>query len=87
VDAPGFNTFSPSLDRIDPSRGYIPGNVQVISNRANLLKRDGTLREIVLLGRWATEQLRREHMASKTAPKLPDGASRRKPAQTQRNKK
>lgn len=36
---------SPSLDRIVPSRGYVPGNVAVISWRANLLKTDGTAEE------------------------------------------
>ena len=36
---------SPSLDRIDPSKGYTKDNVWVISWRANDLKRDGTLTE------------------------------------------
>ena len=36
---------SPSLDRVDSTRGYVPGNLQVISWRANQLKRDGTLEE------------------------------------------
>lgn len=29
---------SPSLDRIDPRQGYVPGNVRVISDKANRLK-------------------------------------------------
>lgn len=40
-----FQPNSPSLDRIDSTKGYIPGNVLVISWRANCLKRDGTLDE------------------------------------------
>ena len=36
---------SPSLDRIVPSLGYVPGNVAVISQRANRLKGDGTIEE------------------------------------------
>jgi hypothetical protein len=33
---------SPALDRIDPNKGYIKGNVMVISNRANQIKGFGT---------------------------------------------
>ena len=40
---------SPSLDRIDPTKGYIKGNVWVISNRANTLKNDATLQELKTL--------------------------------------
>lgn len=32
------NDHSPSCDRIHPEDGYVPGNVQVISQRANRLK-------------------------------------------------
>lgn len=45
-----FNTSndnSPSLDRIDSSKGYIPGNVWVISNKANRMKNDGSKEELV----------------------------------------
>lgn len=37
---------SPSLDRIIPARGYVVGNVCVISHRANMLKRDGSIEEL-----------------------------------------
>jgi hypothetical protein len=40
---------SPSLDRKDPTKGYIKGNVWVISNRANTLKNDATLQELKTL--------------------------------------
>lgn len=41
-----------SLDRVDNSLGYIPGNVIVMSRRANVLKRDATAEEIHALSRW-----------------------------------
>jgi hypothetical protein len=37
---------SPSLDRIDNSKGYTPDNICVISNRANNLKNDATPEEM-----------------------------------------
>lgn len=40
---------SPSLDRIDPRRGYVPGNVRVISDRANRLKGNRSLKELLAL--------------------------------------
>ena len=35
-----------SIDRTDSSKGYIPGNVRIMSWRANCLKKDGTVDEI-----------------------------------------
>lgn len=42
--APTWN--SPSLDRIRSDMGYITGNVQIISYRANSLKSDATIEEL-----------------------------------------
>ncbi len=44
----GGGTMSnrPSLDRIDPAKGYVPGNVHVISFRANTLKSNATPAEL-----------------------------------------
>jgi len=41
---------SPTIDRIDPTKGYIPGNVRVISYRANMLKNNMTYEEWELIG-------------------------------------
>jgi hypothetical protein len=35
----------PSLDRIDSAKGYVVGNVEVLSYRANMIKGDGTIEE------------------------------------------
>ena len=40
-----FSDDSPSLDKILPALGYVPGNVEVISWKANRLKGDGTAEE------------------------------------------
>ena len=37
---------SPTLDRIDPSKGYVPGNVWVVSYRANRIKSNATSEEL-----------------------------------------
>lgn len=36
----------PSLDRLIPSRGYVKGNVRVISKRANQIKSNATVEEV-----------------------------------------
>jgi hypothetical protein len=42
----GNNPTSPSLDRLDSSKGYTPDNIWVISNRANEIKSNATLEEL-----------------------------------------
>lgn len=44
--------FSPSLDRIDNTVGYVKNNIQVISNKANRLKGDATFEDIEKLYLW-----------------------------------
>lgn len=43
---------SPSLDRIDSNKGYVKGNVCVISQRANTLKNNGNAREHMLISQF-----------------------------------
>lgn len=45
-DENGWMDTSPSLDRIVPEKGYVQGNVVVISMRANAIKRDATPEEL-----------------------------------------
>ena len=42
----GNYEFTPSLDRIDNSKGYVKGNVQVITKKANSMKNSGTPEEL-----------------------------------------
>jgi hypothetical protein len=47
--------YSPSLDRIHNEYGYIKGNVQVISYRANTLKNNATAEELRKIADWMDE--------------------------------
>lgn len=46
------NDNSPSLDRIDSSKGYTKENIQVLSYRANSIKNDGTAYEHLLISKY-----------------------------------
>ena len=43
---------SPSLDRIIPERGYVKGNVQIISNLANKIKNNATPDQVLSVGNY-----------------------------------
>jgi len=47
---------SASLDRVDASLGYVPGNVAVISYRANRIKNNGSSEEHRLIADWMDAQ-------------------------------
>ncbi len=43
---------SPSLDKFIPSKGYVKGNIHVISHKANQMKSNASLQEVELLLQW-----------------------------------
>lgn len=52
-DAKGRGSLNTAhLDRFDPKKGYIKGNVAWVSGRANRIKYDATLEELKSLVSW-----------------------------------
>lgn len=48
----GFHPWSPSIDKRDPRKGYVRGNIQVISMYANAMKRNATPKELRQFAEW-----------------------------------
>lgn len=61
---------SPTLDRIVPEVGYVPGNVIVISNRANTIKSNATWHELNCLVQFYEQYISQFWMQPK-APSEP----------------
>lgn len=45
-----------TIDRVDPNKGYIPGNVVVMSLKANRIKNNATAEELQKVADWLKEQ-------------------------------
>ena len=50
------NQNSPSLDKFYPEKGYVKGNIQVISWRANRIKSDGSPDEWIKIAKWCQQE-------------------------------
>ena len=51
----GPSPWSPSLDKIIPSKGYVVGNVMIMSHRANVMKNAATPEELLLFATWVNK--------------------------------
>jgi len=60
----GADDNSYSMDRRDNTKGYTKDNVQIISLKANRLKSNATLDELIKMGEWAAKQKAAEETAS-----------------------
>ena len=63
---------SPSLDRIIPELGYVPGNVVFISHNANRIKNNATEKELYAVADWLHEA--RKNVNQKSAAPVSTGS-------------
>lgn len=51
-----LHNASPTIDKIIPSMGYVPGNVQILSHLANRMKNDATKKQLKQFACWVLNQ-------------------------------
>ena len=61
-----FHVDSPSVDRIVPEKGYVPGNLIVVSMKANVIKSNATPDEIIKVGKFYKKLLEEMEDGSET---------------------
>lgn len=64
----GHRDWGPSIDRIDPRKGYVKGNVAIICFRANRLKANATLEELEQLVNYIKNSQREENQSDSPPP-------------------
>ncbi len=52
--------YAPSIDAIDPTGPYTKSNIQVISHKANAMKNNATVEELVAFATWVLTEVARE---------------------------
>lgn len=57
---------SPTIDRVVPDVGYVPGNIIVISNRANRIKQNASWWELRMLVEFYEEHITQYWMRGET---------------------
>lgn len=55
VSTSGLSHNSYSLDRIDPTLGYIKGNIQVMSHLANSMKHSANEEQLLAFAKWIVD--------------------------------
>ena len=53
---------SPTLDKIIPEKGYVKGNVWVISARANQLKNNATIEELEAIAKAVRKKMQEQQL-------------------------
>jgi hypothetical protein len=65
--------YSPSIDRIFPDKGYIKGNIAVISTLANSMKANATPKELLIFSRNIKKYMDLyQEIEVEELPQLPD---------------
>ena len=47
----------PSIDRIDPAKGYVEGNIAVLCDRCNRRKNNMSMQDVTIIYNWMRERL------------------------------
>lgn len=53
-----LNENTAELDRIEPQKGYVQGNVAFLCRRFNRIKNNATSKELIKIGEWLNWKLR-----------------------------